>query len=379
MKTAMVSWEYPPQFSGGLGIHCQAITHELTKMGIEIDFYLPVIKKAKFDTPEGMTIHPVHMNQPFSHSSYLGNAIWDSVMQFKKRLEEVFHPEGIDLIHAHDWMGVFAATPIAQKYKIPLIWTVHSTEYDRSAGKSLHPAIFAVEQEALGAVKHTIAVSKRTKQILIDRYHADSDHITAIYNGIDISAYGQMAANRDYKKTDGYVLFLGRVTGQKAPDVFLEAARLVLAERKNVRFMIAGNGDMLNKLRLLAQRWKIDDCVEFTGSVFGDQLFECYKNALLYVLPARSEPFGITVLEAMAAGIPTIISSTTGAGEIVKNVQVIEPNQPKELADAILALLNDEKRRQTLGQKGAQEARKWSWKRVADQIRSVYLKILNST
>jgi glycogen(starch) synthase len=378
MKIAMVSWEYPPQFSGGLGIHCQAITHELTTMGIDIDFYLPAFKKVEFHAPEGMNIYHVQMNHPFSHSSYSGSVIWDSVMHFRRRLEEEFDSEGIDIIHAHDWMGVLSATPIAKKYKIPLVWTVHSTEYDRSAGKPLHPAIFNVEQEALGIVKHTIAVSKRTKQILIDLYHADPNRVTTIYNGIDISSFEQMA-NRDYQKNDGYILFLGRVTGQKAPDVFLEAARLVLAEQKNVRFMIAGDGDLLNKLRLTAQRWKIDDRVEFTGSVFGDQLLECYKNALLYVLPARSEPFGITVLEAMAAGIPTIISTTTGAGEIVENVHVIEPNQPKELAKVILTLLNDEKLRQTLGQKGAQEARKWSWKQVANQTRSIYLNVLDKT
>jgi glycogen synthase len=374
MKIAMISWEYPPQFSGGLGTHCQAVVHELTKIGVHIDFYLPTLKKVEFNTPNGMNIHQIKMKHSFLNDSYLGNVMWDSVMEFRLRLEKVFQPEGIELIHAHDWMGVFAATAISQKYKIPLIWTVHSTESDRAAGKPLHPAILTIEREALGMVNHTIVVSQRTKQILISHYCADPNHVTTIYNGIDISSFEQMT-NRDYQKTDGYILYLGRVTGQKAPDVFLEAARLVLAERINTRFMIAGDGDLLHKLRLSAQRWKIDDRVEFTGSVFGDRLLECYKNALLYVLPARSEPFGITVLEAMAAGIPTIISTTTGVGEIVKNVHFIKPNHPRELATAILTLLNDGNLRQILGQKGAQEVQKLSWEQVAAETYSLYLKL----
>lgn len=378
MRIAMIGWEYPPQFSGGLGIHCQAIVRELTKAGVHVDFYLPAIKKEGFQIPEGMTLHHVEISHSLSAMSYLGSVMWDSVTQFRDHLEEVFQPEGVDIIHAHDWMGVYAAAGIAQTYNIPLIWTVHSTEYDRAAGMPLHPAIFTIEQEAIRTTNHTIAVSQRTKQILVDRYHANPDNVSVIYNGIDVSSFEQMAA-RDYRKTDGWILFLGRVTGQKAPDVFLQAARLVLAERDDVRFMIAGDGDLLNKLRLQARSWKIHDRVEFTGSVFGDRLLECYRNALLFVLPSRSEPFGITVLEAMAAGIPTIISKTTGVGEIVENVHLIEPNQPKELARAILALLNDPKVRQTLGQKAAIEARKWSWTQVAEDTRSLYRKLLNTS
>lgn len=378
MKVAMISWEYPPQFSGGLGIHCQALVRELTSIGVNIEFYLPAFKEIEFDPPSGMTIHQVQLHENFSKYAYLGSAIWDSVMDFRKRLEEVFVKEGIDLIHAHDWMGVYAVTGIAQKYNIPLVWTVHSTEFDRAAGKSYNPVIFNIEQEALINVNHTISVSQRTKQILIDHYGADPDKITTIYNGIDFSAFEQMAA-RDYQKTDGYILFLGRLTRQKAPDDFLQAASLVLAERKDIRFMMAGEGDLMNKLRLIARRLKIDERVVFTGRVTDEKLKECYKNALLFVLPARSEPFGITVLEAMAAGIPTIISTTTGVGEIVKNVHVIEPNKPDQLAAAILQLLDHPEQRQSLGEKGAQEARSWTWDQVGEKTRQLYLRVINTT
>lgn len=376
MRVAMISWEYPPQFSGGLGVHCQALVRELTSIGVLIELYLPAFKEIEFETTDGMIIQHVQLSKPFTDSSYIGSGIWDSVLDFRNRLSEVFQPDGIELIHAHDWMGAFAAAEIAKKYDIPLIWTVHSTEYDRAAGKPHNPEIVHIEQDALLTACHTISVSQRTKKILIDHYQTNPEKITAIYNGIDISLFEQMA-NRNYHQTDGVILFLGRITGQKAPDDFLKAAQLVLSERPNARFMLAGEGDLLNKLRLRARRLKINDRVEFTGKVFGKKMLDCYQNAIMFVLPARSEPFGLTVLEAMAAGLPTIISSTTGVGEIIENVSVIEPNQPNQLAKAIIQLLDNAELRKELGEKGAAEAKKWSWKHVAAETRHLYEKVLN--
>lgn len=372
MKVAMIGWEYPPLFSGGLGIHCQAIVRELTGLGIQIDFYLPADGKTEFDIPERMMLYRVEL--PNSSSAYNAGVTWEAVQQFRARLEETFIPHGIDLIHAHDWMGVFAATGISRIHNIPLIWTVHSSEYDRAAGMSPHIGILAIEQEAFRNVNHTITVSKRTKQYLVDHYHADPAKITVIYNGLDAAPFVQMS-NRDYQQNAGHILFLGRVTEQKGPGNFLKAARMVLAET-DVRFMIAGEGDLLGILRRRARRWRIDDRIEFTGNVLGDQWLNCYKDAIIFVLPAVSEPFGITVLEAMAAGLPTIISTATGAGEIVKNTLKVEPNNPKELAQTILVLLNNYQLRQTIGHNGAQEVLSWTWKRVALDTHSLYQEIL---
>lgn len=375
MKVAMIGWEYPPLFSGGLGIHCQGIVRELTGLGIHIDFYLPADGKTEFDIPERMTLYRVELSH--SSSAYNAGVTWEAVQQFRALLEESFTPDGIDIIHAHDWMGVFAATRISRIHNIPLIWTVHSTEYDRAAGMSPHAGILAIEQEAFRNVNHTITVSKRTKQYLVDHYHADPAKITVIYNGLDAAPFEQMS-KRDYQQNAGHILFLGRVTEQKGPGNFLEAARMVLAET-NARFMIAGDGDLLGILRRRARRWRIDDHIEFTGIVLGDQWLNCYKDAIMFVLPAVSEPFGITVLEAMAAGLPTIISTTTGAGEIVKNTLKVEPNNPKELAQTILVLLNNPQLRRTFGQNGAQEALRWTWKRVALDTHSLYQGILRIT
>ncbi|MBP1966954.1 glycosyltransferase family 4 protein [Paenibacillus aceris] len=374
MKIAMIAWEYPPQFSGGLGVHCHAIVHELVKQGVNIDFYLPSYGQTDFDIPAGMVLHRVDMDRLLPAYLNSDHVIWETVNQFKNRLKEVFQPEGVDLIHAHDWMGVYAAFGMNDRYRVPLVWTVHSTESDRAAGSSPHPGIMAIEQEAMHATDHTIAVSARTKASLIDNYSALPDAITVIYNGIDTSAYEHLKA-RDYTRTDGHVLFLGRVTGQKGPGDFLKAARMILAKR-NVRFMIAGEGDLLASLRRKARMWKIDEHVTFTGAVTGEQLIECYKHARVYVLPSISEPFGITVLEAMASGIPTITTTTSGVSEIVKHVYLIEPGNPGQLAQGILTLLDNRSLQRTLAVKGAEEVKHFSWKSVAVQTFVLYTEII---
>ncbi|NHN28993.1 glycosyltransferase family 4 protein [Paenibacillus agricola] len=370
MKIAMISWEYPPQFSGGLGIHCQALVQELVKQGVFIDYYLPSSVHTEFDIPDGMVIHRVDIDQPFPAYLPSDNIIWKSVEQFRVGLEKIFRPEGVNLIHAHDWMGVHAAKSINELYHVPLLWTVHSTEYDRAVGLSPHPGIVAIEQDAVQSTTHIITVSARAKATLEANYNANPGAISVIYNGIEM-AYFQNSLNRDYNRTDGNVLFLGRVTGQKAPDDFLQAARLVLAER-DVRFMITGDGEMLGPLRRRARSWKIDKHVTFTGTLTGEPLLECYRNAQIYVLPSISEPFGITVLEAMASGVPTIITTTTGAGEIVQNVHRVEPRSPGQLAKAILKLLDNPDLRMALALEGVREVRQFSWKAVADQTHQLY-------
>ncbi|MEH7385237.1 glycosyltransferase family 4 protein [Bacillus sp. JJ1521] len=376
MKIAMISWEYPPQFSGGLGIHCYKIVHALTHIGVKVDFYLPAYNTENFDIPEGMTMHHLQMSDSISTNAYNQGTDLDTIKKFMIQLEENFKPEGIDLIHAHDWMGVFAASRLAERYNIPLIWTIHSTEYDRAAGMPVNPGILTIEQEALKNVKHTITVSNRLKQSLVLDYNADPNKISVIYNGIESKSF-QEISKRNYQKTDGYILFLGRVTGQKGPDDFLKAAQILLSERDDIRFMIAGDGDLLKRLKRRAKRWRIYDRIEFTGSVYGDQVLDCYEKAIIFVLPSVSEPFGITVLEAMASGLPTIISTNTGAGEVVKHVIYVEPNQPNELAQAIITLLNNPQLRQTLGEEGAREVSTLTWENIANETRSLYSRLLD--
>jgi glycogen(starch) synthase len=371
MKIAMIAWEFPPQFSGGLGVHCQCLVEELVKQGVCIDYYLPTDGDMVFHIPEGMVLHRLDIGQQSSAYSDGDNRVWESIHSFRASLEEAFQPQGVDVIHAHDWMGVYAAMRIQELYGIPLIWTVHSTEYDRAAGLPPHPGILAIEQAAFQSATHTITVSARTKESLISKYGVDPGAVSVIYNGIHASSFQGLAVDRDYGTPEGYVLFLGRVTGQKGPGDFLKAARMIIAERET-RFMIAGDGNLLGPLRRQAHRWKMDEHITFTGTVKGEQLQKCYKDAQIYVLPSISEPFGITVLEAMASGIPTIITTTTGVSEIVQNVCRVEPGNPKQLAKAIITLLDNPILQQSLAQRGVQEVQCFSWKSIADQTLLLY-------
>lgn len=376
MKIAMISWEYPPQFSGGLGIHCQALTNELTKSNFTIDFYLPCFREnmGPFNPPQGMTLYPVETELLHAAYTYSGDDVLAVLPYFQNGLEEIFSPVGIDLIHAHDWMGAYSSINLAKRYKLPLIMTVHSLEQDRTANMPPNKEIQQLEKEAIQNADYIITVSKRSKECIVQQYSINPDKISVIYNGIDPTPFS-IQRQKFFNRKDPYILFLGRITAQKGPFDFLKAARIVLGKR-NVKFVIAGEGDLKGLLRRQAKLWGIDDKVEFTGKLTGTLLYECYRNALIYVLPSISEPFGITVLEAMAAGVPVITTTVTGAVEILNYVIKVEPSQPELLSKLIIELLDNPKLRQELGEKGRQEIQKWTWHKTASLTSQIYQSVL---
>lgn len=376
MKIAMISWEFPPQFSGGLGIHCQALANELTNANLFLDFYMPYFgeRKEAFSPPRGMNLYHVDTELLHTAYTYSGDDVLTALPYFQRGLEEMFSPEGIDLIHAHDWMGAYSSIKIAKRYKIPLIMSVHSLEQDRAAYMPPHTEIKQIEKEALHAADYIITVSERSKISIIEQYSIPPEKISVVYNGIEPALFS-IGNNPLNKSKEPYILFLGRVTAQKGPHDFLKAARIVL-EHRDAKFVIAGEGDLKGLLRRQAKLWGIDDKVEFTGKLTGTALYECYQNALVYVLPSIAEPFGITVLEAMSAGIPVITTTVTGAAEILNQVIKVEPNQPELIAKHIIKLLDNPIMRQNKGNDGRQEVLHWTWEKTASQTSQVYQTVL---
>lgn len=168
------------------------------------------------------------------------------------------------------------------------------------------------------------------------------------------------------------------MTGQKGPGDFLSAAKLLLEQgRRDVQFTIAGDGDLLTQLKRRATEWGISRHVRFLGRVVGRDQLACYRQASVFVLPSLSEPFGLTVLEAMAAGLPAIITHTTGAGEVVENVIRVHANDPEGLAQAIASLLDSADLRRKIGQSGSLEVEQFDWARVASKTYEVYMRVLH--
>jgi glycogen(starch) synthase len=387
LKIAMIGWEFPPFMAGGLGIHCLELTTELAKKGVEIDFYMPHMTSLE----GGMRVreHHKHLNiieveaDP-ALAPYAGRSggrgyeegFNDAVWQYNRRLLDAFESRDADLIHGHDWITSDAAAEIAHRHGKPFVWTCHSTEYDRSAGFFPQDWIIDKERWAVRNATSTIAVSEYTRGQLIERYGADPARVVPVHNGVDFSKFSSHA-HRDYGRGSRNVLFLSRVSRQKGPMFFMQTARKVLDIDPSARFVIAGKGELLPECVEYAVRNDMADRVTFTGFIPDSEIQKLYEGCDVYVLPSISEPFGISVLEAMTSGIPTIVSKTTGVGEALSHVLRAHYWDTHEMADQILRLLDSKALREELGRNGALEVRKFTWARCGERTLDVYRKVLD--
>ncbi|HWG90030.1 MAG TPA: glycosyltransferase family 4 protein [Candidatus Thermoplasmatota archaeon] len=384
----MIGWEFPPFLAGGLGIHCLELTTELSRKGVQIDFYMPHM--ASIEGNRRVADHHKHLRiieveadpevliqgGPYGGGGrqrgrgYEAN-FNDAVMQYNERLLNAFDSYDADVIHCHDWITVPAAVELKHRTGKPLVFTVHSTEYDRSAGFFPQNWIINLERLGIHEADAVIAVSGYTRDQLVERFRGDASKIFPIHNGVN---YDKLPASvtKDYNKSNRTVLFLSRVSRQKGPIFFMEAARKVLDVDPSVRFIMAGKGEMLPEMIQFAVRNNMMDRMSFTGYVTDAEAFSLFQNSDVYVLPSVSEPFGISILEAMTSGIPTITSKTTGVGEALNHVLKAHYWDTWEMADMILRLLDSRALREELGRNGAREARKFTWDRCASATLDVY-------
>lgn len=386
MKIAMIGWEFPPFMAGGLGIHCLELTTELAKMGVEIDFYMPHM--SSIEGPLRVSDHHRHVNiieveadpelSPYSESGRrprydesFNTAVWE----YNQRLREAFDPTGVDLVHAHDWITADAAVHVGHHHGLPLVWTCHSLEFDRSAGFFPQRWIQDVERMIASRADATIAVSGYTKQLLVEHYGADASRVFPVHNGVDFSKFANHLS-RDYSRDTKNVLFLSRLSRQKGPMYFMQAARRVIEQDRSVRFIVAGKGEMLPEMVEYAVRAGIIDRVTFTGFVPDKDILTLYEKSDVYVLPSVSEPFGISIIEAMTSGLPTIISKTTGVGEALTHALKAHYWDADEMADMILRVIRSKPLRETLGRNGALESRRFTWSNCSRRTLDVYNGVL---
>ncbi len=380
MKVAMLGWEFPPFISGGLGIHCLEITQDLARKDVAIDFYMPHM--ATIEGNMRVAEHHSHLaikevEADSSISPYGGGQAQyernfnDAVALYNKRLVDAFDSHDADVLHAHDWITIPAALALKERTGKPLVLTMHSMESDRSAGFCPQQWIADIERRGVHGADKVIAVSRYTKKALERQYGANPDKVVAIHNGIDVAKFHR-ADGRDYAKATGPVLFLSRLSRQKGPLYFLRAARRVLEVRPEARFIMAGTGEMLGECIEYAVAAGIANRVTFTGFVDGNDLADVYAHNGLYVLPSVSEPFGISVLEAMATGLPTIVSHSCGVGEALHHVLRSGYDDTDETAAMIVALLDSPALREEMGRNGAREAARFTWGACANSTLGVY-------
>jgi glycosyltransferase involved in cell wall biosynthesis len=304
-------------------------------------------------------------------SSPYGGDMFAEIQRYALLASEIARHETFEVVHAHDWMTFPAGLSVAALKGVPLVVHVHSTEFDRS-GVNVDQRIYDIERRGMhGAIK-VIAVSYLTKNQVTHQYGIDPAKVEVVYNAIEPSTNGFDEEKYAIHKDEKIVLFLGRITMQKGPEYFLAAAKKVLEVMDNVKFVMAGSGDMIRRTIEMAASMGIGHKVLFTGFLRGSDVEKVFKMADLYVMPSVSEPFGIAPLEAMSHDVPVIISKQSGVSEVLTHALKVDFWDVNEMANKIIAVLKHPPLASTLRQHGSFEVRRLSWVDAARQCVQVY-------
>src|SRR6185437_7357760 len=276
-----------------------------------------------------------------------------------------------DIVHAHDWMTFPAGMAVAANKGVPLVVHVHSTEFDR-AGMHVDTRIYDIERRGMHAAIKIIAVSYLTKNQITHHYGIDPAKVEVVHNGIETNGNGLDPEAYKIHNNEKIVLFLGRITHQKGPEYFLSAAKKVLEVMDNVKFVMAGSGDLTRRTIEMASQMGIGHKVLFTGFLRGADVERVFKMADLYVMPSVSEPFGLAPLEAMSHDVPVLISKQSGVSEVLLHALKVDFWDTNEMANKIIAVLKHPPLASTLRQHGSFEVGKMSWTDAARACVTVY-------
>lgn len=311
---------------------------------------------------------------PLRASQYSGDLVGDAE-RYARLVVAMARHEQFDVIHAHDWLTYPAAIALARVTGKPMVVHVHSTEFDRS-GNGIHRQLYEIERRGMHAADRILAVSEYTRSLCETRYGASPDKVDVVYNGIDRDS-DQPAPGAEIASQDKLVLFLGRITMQKGPEYFIAAAKRVLEKVENVKFVVAGSGDMTTRMIELAAEMGIGHKVLFTGFLRGRDVERVFRMADCYVMPSVSEPFGIAALEAIHHDVPVIISKQSGVSEVLRHVLKVDFWDTDEMANKIVAVLRHPPLSQTLRQHGPVELKWLTWEGAAEKCVKAYARAIH--
>ena len=298
-----------------------------------------------------------------------GGDLMGDVRRYAKLVVALTQGKSFDVIHAHDWLTYPAGMAAARLTGIPLVVHVHSTEFDRS-GENVNQQVYDIERRGVHSAMRVFTVSYWTKNIVMHRYGVDESKIHVVWNGVD--QHDKEVSRPAIRSNDKIVLFLGRITMQKGPEYFIQAAKRVLEKIDNVKFIVAGSGDMATRMIEMAASMGIGHKVLFTGFLRGDDVARVYRMADCYVMPSVSEPFGIAPLEAMSHNVPVIISKQSGVSEVLTHALKIDFWDVDDMANKIVAVLKYPPLGQTLRKHGQFELHRITWDGAAEKCENTY-------
>ncbi|MBR6815645.1 MAG: glycosyltransferase [Alistipes sp.] len=431
----MFGWEFPPHIAGGLGTACYGMTRGLARNDVEVIFVMPrasgdederfvkVVNASDIEarycdsTIEGADdimrkISFIHIDsnmvpyispeefatyresyertgkkfweregdswtQRYTFSGKYGANLMEEVARYAVVAAEVARQlEGqFDVIHAHDWLTYFAGIAAKRVSGKPLVVHMHATSFDRSSGDNIDTRVYDIERAGMAAADRVIAVSNLTRNIVIEKYGIPAERVVTVHNAVRFSNKENEAPERGVE--DKIVTFLGRITYQKGPDYFVEAAAKVLKRVPNVRFVMAGSGDMMNHVIRRVARLGIADRFHFTGFLKGDDVDKMFQLSDVYIMPSVSEPFGISPLEAMRSNVPVIISKQSGVAEVLDYAVKVDYWDVDAMADAIYGFVKYPALAKMFSTKGLEEVTGLKWNNAAAKIKDVYEDAIN--
>ncbi|UZD20965.1 glycosyltransferase family 4 protein [Algoriphagus halophytocola] len=425
MKVLMFGWEFPPHISGGLGTACYGLVKGLAHHNQDIIFVVPKLwgdeepladfvnasdvivdyKEKKFksiwknltylevssflvpylgpDEFKKFTDYAIHdrtdvdesiFSNKFEFSGKYGKDLLMEVSRYALVAAQIAKNKDHQIIHAHDWLSFPAGIAAKEISGKPLIAHVHATEFDRS-GESVNQTVYDIERAGMEAADHVLAVSQLTKNTIVNKYGIPAHKVSVLHNAVLDASIIKSKYNK--KVPEKIVTFLGRITFQKGPEYFVEAAKKVIQRDPNVRFVMAGNGDLLNRMIDRVAELRMGTKFHFTGFLKGDDVDHMYAISDVYVMPSVSEPFGISPLEAVRHNTPVIISKQSGVAEVLTNAIKIDFWDIDSMADSIFALLHYDGISRMFKELGIEELKKLKWEHVAEKLVTVYSNTLD--
>lgn len=388
MKILVLSWEFPPRIVGGIARHVAELYPELVKLGHEIHLITVEFGESPaYEIIEGIHLHRVPVTKGHNFFHWVGN-MNNSMGEYGGKL--ILKEGNFDLIHAHDWVVGDAAVALKHHFKIPLVATIHATEYGRHNGihNELQNHIANKEKHLVHNAWRVIVCSGYMRHEVERALHIPWNKVDVVYNGIrpekkqrDPNFNYQQFRSYFAKENEKIIYYVGRMTYEKGVSVLLNAAPQVIREMQgNVKIVIIGGGNVDD---LKQQSWMlgVGDRCYFTGFMSDSDLDKFQTIADCAVFPSLYEPFGIVALESFAARVPVVVSDTGGLPEVVRHGVtgiVTHANNPDSLAWGILQVLKNPEYTQLLTENAYKDLdARFNWAKLAQQTEAVYGLILH--
>ena len=389
MKILMLTWEYPPRIVGGIA----RVVHDLSKRLIKDGHEVTVVTYKEGDLPDyendkGVKIYRVP-NFEINPNNFI-----DWIMQLNFNLvakaTEIIAKEGkFDVIHAHDWLVAYAAKTLKNSFGIPLVATIHATEAGRNGGihdetqRYINDSEWLLTYEASEVIVNSSFMKSEIQRLFGLPY----DKINVIPNGLNMTAFSGLEKDYSFRRqyaadNEKIILTMGRMVYEKGVQHLIAAMPKILANYHDAKLVVVGKGGMIDDLRMQADALGISQKVYFAGFL-NSRKVPIYQCSDIAVFPSTYEPFGIVALEAMLAGIPTVVSDVGGLGEIVKhgiNGMKSYAGNPNSIADSVLELLYHPELCANVTKAAKAEVKEnYNWAKIAQDTHFTYQKAICQT